>query len=63
MKLLIVAVAAVISTASLARASDTCKLVGETKGTKTWQCPPTPVSNAAPVGGQQMNPVPENDKK
>jgi len=66
MKLLLATVAAMISTVALAQSSDTCKLVDEGKGTKIWQCAPTPiapVSNTVPSSGQQPNTVPGDDKK
>jgi hypothetical protein len=62
MKLLLVTVAVVVSTAAIANESDTCKLVGEGKGTKVWQCAPTPLTNTT-LGGQQTNTVPVDDKK
>ena len=58
MKLLLVTMAALLSAAALAQDSNTCKLVDEGKGIKTWQCAPTPaapVPNTAPASGQQTN--------
>jgi hypothetical protein len=66
MKLLLATVAATVATAALAQSSDTCKLVDEGKGTKIWQCAPTPIApvpNTAPASGQQSNTVPADDKK
>ena len=62
MRLLLVAGAVMVSTAALGSESDTCKLVGEEKGKKIWQCAPTPATST-PVGGQQTNTVPADSKK
>ena len=48
MKLLFVAVAALVSTAAMAQGNDPCKLVSDEKGVKVWQCAPTPVPNTGP---------------
>ena len=59
MKVLLVALAVMVSTAAMAAGQFTCNFVGEDKAAKVWQC--TPPAGWATVGGQQTTTVP--DKK
>ena len=63
MKLLFVAVAALVSTAAMAQGNDPCKLVSDEKGVRVWQCASTPVPNVAPTGGQQTDTAPRDGNK
>lgn len=61
MKLWLVIVVAVMSSAALA--DDTCKLLEERPGVRVWQCSPTPASTAAPSTPSQTITMPSGDKK
>jgi hypothetical protein len=62
MKLLFVAVVALVSTAAMAQRNDPCKLVSDEKGVRVWQCAPTPVPNTGAAGGQLPNTAPLDHK-